>query len=575
MKNIWFCIYLFVVPIFMLPTWVFAEGHIEASVNYDFENDALVVEGRVDSERSNLLLSLKVTDENGNIIGVSQTKAVFDKKGDIVFTFRPVKFAIDTLSGDFHIMISGHFVHTVGPMIYTYVGPDKLLELLKEFNEGDHAIEKFILENADLIGVDKTKYEALDLSGRSIFKTLMENTFYNLPEDFISPENREKIQNEARHFRKNYQDAIAIGAFASAKTAKDIHTWLINYFEAYDMDKDNPNTPIDEAEIIKYIELVKNEKDFINRIEKSTTLLSMDDVREYIYKSALLATIKERNYSESRKMIEKFPSLFPINRADLAKLSETKQGACYSNIAGQSYNSYADVVAALNAEIEKALPKKDPSSLPGGGGRGASSGSVTIPISENRLPETQEEHEQGEHQIEFDDMYAAPWATEAVTFLTKNGIVKGKGEREFAPNDCITRAEFIKMIIAAMSVKIDEGEASSFTDVSQTDWFAPYVAAAEREGIVFGNDANEFKPNANITRQDMVTLLFRAMNIKSLHREKPEFIDWHEISDYARDAVTYFYREGIIKGVEANIFGALQNATRAQAAQILYNIINN
>ena len=126
------------------------------------------------------------------------------------------------------------------------------------------------------------------------------------------------------------------------------------------------------------------------------------------------------------------------------------------------------------------------------------------------------------------------------------------------------------MIVTALNLSaVYNGE---FTDVNENDWYAPYIAAAKKSGIVMG-DGEKFNPNANITRQDMAVMIFRAFNMEESADERDVFYDSDLISDYAKSAVFALYEKGITRGMGNGYFAPSNFATRAESAQMIYNTI--
>ena len=179
---------------------------------------------------------------------------------------------------------------------------------------------------------------------------------------------------------------------------------------------------------------------------------------------------------------------------------------------------------------------------------------------------------------EFTDVSSDSWYAEYVTALADKGIVNGKTETEFAPNDSITRAEFVKIIagIAGADLTAAEGE-TSFSDVASNSWYAPYVAWASENGVVTGS-GGKFNPNSRITRQDMAVIIMRYVDQLSgkeleIVNDKVSFNDSGEISSYAADAVSLMQQAGIISGKGGNTFAPKESATRAEACKMLYMIM--
>ena len=151
-------------------------------------------------------------------------------------------------------------------------------------------------------------------------------------------------------------------------------------------------------------------------------------------------------------------------------------------------------------------------------------------------------------------------------------IVNGFEDGTFRPESVVTRAEFVKMLTAVMGIKA-EGECG-FDDVSASDWYAPFIAAAYNNGLINGVGENTFAPNGKILRQDAAAVVYRAIKEKlSLSSEKTVFSDENEISAYAKEAVDSLSAADIISG-SGGKFYPLSNMTRAEAASLLLRIYN-
>ena len=102
---------------------------------------------------------------------------------------------------------------------------------------------------------------------------------------------------------------------------------------------------------------------------------------------------------------------------------------------------------------------------------------------------------------------------EAVNVLTGLGVINGYEDGTFRPERTITRAEAVKVIIAALGLPVTEGNSYStpFADVSSNAWYAGYVQYAYTLGITEGTSATTFSPNANVTYDQMVTFVVRAL----------------------------------------------------------------
>ena len=171
---------------------------------------------------------------------------------------------------------------------------------------------------------------------------------------------------------------------------------------------------------------------------------------------------------------------------------------------------------------------------------------------------------------EFTDLPTSHWAYEAVTALKDLGIVNGVSADSFAPDNNVTRAEFTKMVAVLFGLKATSTE-SKFADCGADDWFTPYVLAAAEAGYVNGVDDTHFAPDAQITRQDICTILGRVLDANEAAAEAG-FTDADQIQDYAVQYVKSFVALGVVNGYEDGTFRPEVSATRAEAAKILFGI---
>ncbi|MBE7014858.1 MAG: S-layer homology domain-containing protein [Ruminococcaceae bacterium] len=202
----------------------------------------------------------------------------------------------------------------------------------------------------------------------------------------------------------------------------------------------------------------------------------------------------------------------------------------------------------------------------GGGGGGSSNVSVSTELSKPEVDAPTV------IMPSFTDM-SGHWAKSSVDTLVNKGVLQGKEVDKFCPDDFVTREEFVTMIVKAFDLK-SEGT-SKFNDVSQDRWSYPYVLVANALGIVMGNN-NMFMPINNITRQDMAVIIYRTLQYQGFEPVRGNvdvlFSDYDKISDYAKNSVTMLYYSNLISGDGEN-FNPHSNATRAEAAQMIYNVL--
>jgi hypothetical protein len=175
----------------------------------------------------------------------------------------------------------------------------------------------------------------------------------------------------------------------------------------------------------------------------------------------------------------------------------------------------------------------------------------------------------------FTDLSSVPWAEESITALAQRLVVNGVGDGKFNPNGHVTREQFAKMLVCALGMYTATGT-STFTDVDSSAYYAPFVNSAYTAGLANGYGST-FGVGDSITRQDLAVMLYRAMQQLGVSmpivRTSASFSDQSSISDYAQEAVSALYSAGIIDGVGNNTFNPRGTATRAQAAKMIWGVM--
>lgn len=173
----------------------------------------------------------------------------------------------------------------------------------------------------------------------------------------------------------------------------------------------------------------------------------------------------------------------------------------------------------------------------------------------------------------FSDISDAPWAKEYIENMYYFGIVSGSGDGKFNPNDGVTRAQYITMVVKAFRL---DGSGAEFADVNESDWFYDSIQKGVGSKIIYG-DGENFYPNSQITRQDIAVIILRALQAKGIELQDKgtelTFEDKDSISDYAYEAVKLLNQYGVINGDDNNCVKPLDYATRAEACVILIGII--
>ncbi len=176
----------------------------------------------------------------------------------------------------------------------------------------------------------------------------------------------------------------------------------------------------------------------------------------------------------------------------------------------------------------------------------------------------------------FTDIDSIPWAKTQILDLAERGILSGTGNGLFAPNQYVTREQFVKMLVEAYGL-YNANAACDFADVAKDSWYYGYVASGYEAGIVQGDGNGNFGAGQPITREDMAVLAYRAYTMINGNLDyagqETGFGDSASISAYAVDAVSALRHAGYISGTGNGLFSPKNTCTRAEAAVIIFNMI--
>ncbi|MFC3803482.1 S-layer homology domain-containing protein [Cohnella sp. GCM10012308] len=179
-----------------------------------------------------------------------------------------------------------------------------------------------------------------------------------------------------------------------------------------------------------------------------------------------------------------------------------------------------------------------------------------------------------EYNKTFSDIPAGYWAENTIRKLSAKHLIDGVSETSFDPSRRITRAEFVKLMASVLKLS-DNGD-QTFEDVAPDAWYAGYVSAMVKAGIINGRSDNRFEPNAQISREEIVTILMRAyalINGQSQPATTSSYADQGDISAWAADSVSQATALGLVQGRSGDRFAPKAAATRAEAAQFILNYI--
>lgn len=171
----------------------------------------------------------------------------------------------------------------------------------------------------------------------------------------------------------------------------------------------------------------------------------------------------------------------------------------------------------------------------------------------------------------YSDLNPKSWYHEATDYVIVNGIMKGYSAGVFAPGDALSRAMMVQ-ILYNLDGGVEVSGKDSFTDTIDGKWYTDAIAWAVQNNIIQGYGDGTFRPNDPVTREQMVTMLYRY---GSQHEKVgataslSAFADAKQIHTYALNPMQWAVGSGLIIGVGKQMLNPSRSATRAEAAQLL------
>ncbi|UJF34843.1 S-layer homology domain-containing protein [Paenibacillus hexagrammi] len=176
----------------------------------------------------------------------------------------------------------------------------------------------------------------------------------------------------------------------------------------------------------------------------------------------------------------------------------------------------------------------------------------------------------------FTDLTDVEWARKSIETLASRGVIEGVTNRSFNPQDSITRADFLVLLVRAL--EFQSKTSASFDDVQPDAYYASAISTARAYGITSGSGDNQFQPGQLITREDTMVLTARALEAakqlssSDTSAQPAAFRDAADISNYAVSSIAALTASGFVQGDESGLHPK-ENLSRAQAAAMLYRIL--
>lgn len=493
----------------------------------------------LDSKEGDLLPHIKALDSG-----------VLDSSKSITATIR-LSAAVET--GTYKLVLSSVSLPQAVMKEFDFVQPQEIKDALKAVNDAQvtgndySAAETAVTENASRLGIDLTDFSASSFSAKKndVLRQIKSVTY--------DPKN---YNTELAKLQALFGGAMMQGLVELSTSVSEMDKAISDYrmYVSFDL------TTYDQTK----------EKGLLNGVYNSLKGKTFDDTDNFYNELMSAVFFAEFNAAGSKKAMRDLFEEYNGKYFTITIPAKVKsKDALFTHLSKR--DNYKDASDLQNV-INKYADSLDSGSGSNGGGGGSRPGpgpdDIVIRPTATPTP-TNPSNDIGNV---FHDLDSVTWAKESIQKLYDNQVVAEDSSKRFRPEDSITREEFVKMLVVSLDI-LDENAQCSFDDVSEADWFYPYIASAVSKGVVKGVSDTSFGVGQNVTRQDIAALVYRAA--ENLHvtlaQNNPEkdFSDKADISDYAVEAIRAMTKAGIVNGYEDNTFQPHHTATRAEAAVMI------
>lgn len=547
------------------PASVYAEGVYDLS--YDLETAKVTVKGNTETPLCNVTLQIlkagKTAEDLKNLRAEDADEVVSrydqvtsDENGDFIFNF-PLP---DDMGSDTYVAAVS-WGGKMNDSTFVYISQTDFKNALDEVNSAADAADMAgaIESNAQYFGIDISDYKTLSASEKALIA-----------------------------------DAVISGRGSGYDTSAFINTFMKELaIQLVNHSKQEANKALDIMvrydEVLRLSELTSY-KTFANQkdVTKNDIMQAVSNAGPYSSIEGIQSSFEDKTVIYSLYATEGYDSVYPIlkdnNHILNIDFSDYESLKYKSNVDKKMNESlFASAQAAASAfntyvseEKKKESTSGSGSSSGGGGGGGGGTSSVKpTTITNNTVNNVQVSSDgtsgQGESVPRFTDLNGVDWAKDSINNLAAKGIISGRGDDKFDPASYVTREEFAKMLISALGI-YDENTVCAFDDTDSNEWYYGYIASGVKAGLIQGFNERIFGIGANISREDMSLMLYRAALLKGMKFETVggiAFIDDDKIADYAAESVKALYSKGIVTGNDNGMFEPKKNATRAETAVML------
>lgn len=503
------------------------------------------IKGTAENIKANML-SVKVTGADGI---AHASYIITDDSGNFSYSFT---LSDEWSAGSYHAELAGYDAGTVFSYDFEHADSQKQKDIITALNTASGtAAAQAALE-------DCIKYYLIS------YPTSFDFT------DKIKAEVYSRIADTTDFTKENLSDRLteifAVAALMHTSES-EVDSVIAEFWDKYGFENE------------KYYDIYENsnQKSAMHKMFLKNRFNDMTSLRK-IFNSIVI--LNKMNTQESHGgIVNVFNAYSDVMPESVNKLSESNK----IKLALEILDKDIYTAEELDSEAKKIVPESNTIPGTGGGGGGSSSGrtqssgisaiSGGAPANISATPENSVNNVN--KKPDFADMSGAEWARTAVSALIERSVLNGYDDGDFRPNNNITREEFVKIIVSAFGFA-GEQSGCDFGDMPDSHWAYEYICTAKARGLINGISGSMFGTEQNITRQDMAVIIYNALNAVGISSDKPDgdiFADESTVAEYAKAAVHSLKAAGIISGYDDGSFRPENNATRAEAAQMIYNVL--
>lgn len=425
------------------------------------------------------------------------------------------------------------------------------------------ALGELLVEKKLLLGITKDDSYYRDNEVETMFAAIRDN-------DYVADSETGNLFNEKKDVITVLNRVEALQNLPDVPTSTDVAYLIRDYGYLMEYDFTSAN---------KDYTLMKSESQGIAAgVFADKAPICLSDIERVIEQAVGIAMMNSKDSTTIGPVVDKYAAVLGIDATDYETYCNTYTAYEVNKaFVGRNFKKPSEVTKALSDRIvvlsnggDSTSDSTDNGNDYGDGGGGSSrpvSGTTTdMGTVVKPVPET-------ENKSNYNDLSKEHWAAEAVKALSSKNVINGFSDGTFRPDDSVTREQMVKMLVEAFNL-VGKSDAS-FADVASERWSAKYIDMAVACGIVKGTDEGRFSPEADVTRQDAAVMLARLCDAKAISLSGTVVLtDDKIIADYAKESVSRLAGAGVISGFEDGSFRPNEALTRAQAAKLIYSLLN-